>query len=168
VSARALLITLAIVLCGAGAIIPVLASQAGGRPALTAYETDIREVFERHNAISGRWNEFLDEFNSAEQDAVPEFYERFEKAADLTASLAVDSQSVITEWKRIVPPPDYEPAHRLALTAFQGTQEAFLTFGDYFQRTVDEGFPPDELMSEGTTRLDEVSRIWEQVRAASP
>jgi len=165
---RTAFIVLAIIACGMGATISVVAMQAGGHPALSAYERQIQDIITRHNAISGRWNEFLDEFNTAEVDPVPEFYERFDKAADLTAGLAVDSQSVITDWKGIEPPPDFEEAHRLALRALRTTQDAFLSFEEYFRRTVDEGFPPDELRDEGRTKLDEVAGLWEEVKAASP
>ncbi len=167
-SLRTIFIVLAIIACGAGATIPVVAMQAGGRSASDEYRKQVQDIIVRHNAISGRWNEFLDDFNAAEVDPVPEFYERFGRAADLTSRLAVDSQSVIAKWKVIESPPDFEEAHRLALRALRTTQDAFLAFDEYFRRTVEEGFPPEELRHEGRAKLEEVASLWEEVRAASP
>jgi len=167
-SLRTIFIVLAIIACGAGATIPVVAMQAGGRSASDEYRKQVQDIIVRHNTISGRWNEFLDDFNAAEVDPIPEFYERFGRAADLTSRLAVDSQSVIAEWKVIESPPDYEEAHRLALRALRTTQDAFLAFDEYFRRTVEEGFPPEELRHEGRAKLEEVASLWEEVRAASP
>ena len=167
-SFRTALIVLAIIACGAGATISVIAMQGAGRSALSAYEEHVHDVIARHNAISSRWNEFLDEFNTAEVDPIPEFYERFDRAADLTAGLAVDSQSVIAEWKAIEPTSGFEEAHRLALRALRTTQDAFLAFEEYFRRTVDEGVPTDELRHEGRAKLEEVARLWDEVRALSP
>ena len=167
-SLRTVFIVLAIIACGAGATIPVAAMRAGGRSPSDEYQKQVREIIVRHNTISGRWNAFLDEFNAAEVEAIPEFYERFGKAADLTSGLAVDSQSVIAEWRIIEAPPDFEGAHRLALRALRTTQDAFLAFEEYFRRTVEEGFPPEELRHEGRAKLEEVAGLWEQVRAASP
>ena len=165
---RTVLIVLAIIACGAGATIAVVAMQADCGSTLSPYEKQVQDVIVRHNAISGRWNEFLDEFNTAEVDPVPEFYERFGRAAKLTAGLAVDSQSVIAEWKGLEPPPDFEEAHLLALRALRTTQDAFLAFEEYFRRTVDEGFPTEELRHEGRAKLNDVAGLWEQVRAVSP
>ena len=167
-SLRTIFIVLAIIACGAGATIPVVAMQAGSRSASDEYRKQVQDIIVRHNAISGRWNEFLDDFNAAEVDPIPEFYERFGRAADLTSRLAVDSQSVIAEWKVIESPPDFEEAHRLALRALRTTQDAFLAFDEYFRRTVEEGFPPEELRHEGRAKLEEVASLWEEVRAASP
>ena len=167
-SLRTIFIVLAIIACGAGATIPVVAMQAGGRSASDEYRKQVQDIIVRHNAISGRWNEFLDDFNAAEVDPIPEFYERFGRAADLTSRLAVDSQSVIAEWKVIESPPDFEEAHRLALRALRTTQDAFLAFDEYFRRTVEEGFPPEDLRHEGRAKLEEVASLWEEVRAASP
>ena len=165
---RTVFIVLAIIAGGAGATILVAAMQAGGGSALDEYEKQVQDIIVRHNVISGRWNEFLDEFNAAEVDPLPEFYERFGRASDFTSGLAVDSQSVIAEWKRIEAPPDFEEAHRLALRALRTTQDAFLAFEEYFRRTVEEGFPPEELRHEGRAKLEEVAGLWEEVRAASP
>ena len=165
---RTLLVALAIIACGAAATITVVVTHAGDRSALSEYERQVQDIIVQHNAISGRWNRFLDEFNTAEVDPVPEFYERFNSAARLTAGLAVDSQSVIAEWKGVEPPLDFREAHRLALGALRTTQDAFLAFEEYFRRTVEEGFPTDELRQEGRAKLDEVVGLWEDVRAASP
>jgi len=167
-SLRTVFIVLAIVACGAGATILVLAMRAGDRSPSDEYQKQVREIIVRHNAISGRWNTFLDEFNAAEVEPIPEFYERFGRAADLTSGLAVDSQSVIAGWRIIETPPDFEGAHHLALRALRTTQDAFLAFEEYFRRTVEEGFPPEELRHEGRAKLEEVASLWEQVRAASP
>ncbi len=70
-SLRTVLIVLAIIACGAGATILVAAMQAGGRPASDEYEKQVQDIIVRHNVISGRWNEFLDEFNAAEVDPLP-------------------------------------------------------------------------------------------------
>ena len=165
---QTIFIVLAIMACGAGATIPLVAMRTGDRSALSAYEEQVQDVIGHHNAISTRWNEFLGDFNAAEVDPLPEFYERFDRAADLTADLAVDAQSVIADWKGMDPPADFEEAHRLALQALRTTQDAFLAFEDYFRRTVEEGFPPDELRDEGGAKLEEVARLWQEVRAASP
>lgn len=165
---RTVLILLAIVACGAAATLAVVALHARDRSEVGAYRELVQGVIARHNAISARWNQFLDGFNAAEPDPIPQFYDRFDRAAGLTAALAVDSQAVIVDWKSIEPPPAFEEAHRLALEALRTTQEAFLAFEEYFRRTVEEGLPPDELRIEGRAKLEEVARLWQQVRVASP
>ena len=165
---RTVLTVLVIIACGAGAMISVVALGSRDRAASDVYEGQVQDLIARHNTISGRWNEFLDEFNAAEPDPIPEFYDRFDSAAGVIARLAVDSQSVIADWKGVEPPSDFADAHRLALRALRTTQDGFLAFEEYFRRAVEEGFPPDELRLEGRAKLDEVAGLWEAVRAASP
>lgn len=165
---RVVLLALATLALGAAAGIVAVAVGARLIDRPDTYESRVQEIIARHNAISQRWNEFLNEFNSAEPDAVPEFYDRFESAAALTAALAVDAQSIISDWNKIEPPRDYLTAHNLASSALRKTQDAFLAFEEYFRRTVEEGFPPDELRSEGRETLEEVADLWQQVKAQAP
>ncbi len=127
---------------------------------VSEYESQAIAVVTMQNEITSRWNQTVDEFNTADVISESDHIVLFSRSPDSVRGLITDSQSVINRWNEIEAPDKHVNSYELGLEALMAMQDGLILFEEYFQSSIDTRIADQLQAGEASDQLLYAAELW--------